>query len=82
MVLYGASKKYRAKVTKTDTGKVVTPSSTVKSKELINKYSGIVSKQKGNFSQSNFSNLIRKNSSGSKNASIPSPYALENSLNA
>ena len=43
MVLYGASKKYRAKVTKTDTGKVVTPSSTVKSKELINKYSGIVS---------------------------------------
>ena len=43
MVLYGASRKYRAKVTKTDTGKVVTPSNNVKSKELINKYSKIVS---------------------------------------
>ena len=29
----------------------------------------------------NFSNLIKKNNNGSKKASIPSPYALENSLN-
>ena len=76
MVLYGASKKYRAKVTKTDTGKVVTPSSTVKSKELINKYSGIVSgKTKVSQIGSGDPNLRRRQQQ--QQGGVPTAYAEE-----
>ena len=52
MVVSGVSKKYRAKVTKTDTGKVVTSGNSVKSKALVTKYGG--QKKATNVSQNRF----------------------------
>jgi hypothetical protein len=75
MVVSGVSKKYRAKVTKTDTGKVVTSGNSVKSKALVTKYGG--QKKATNVSQIGSGDPNLRQRQQQQQGGVPTAYAEE-----